>query len=74
MPKLCKALISGQHSNYGHTLIKYFVCCNFNVVSMAEMPTSGDLKSGDSLFTTPHPLPRNSMNPCPPPHPLKIWE
>ena len=38
------------------------------------MPTSGDLKSADSLFTTPHPLPRNSMNPCPHPHLLKIWE
>ena len=38
------------------------------------MPTSGDLKSADSLFTTPHPLPRNSMNLCLPPHLLKIWE
>ena len=40
------------------------------------MPTSGDLKSGDSLFFT---TPRNSMNPAPPPpfpspHPRQIWK
>ena len=38
------------------------------------MPILRDLPSADSLFTTPHPLPRNSMNPCPPPHTLQIWD
>ena len=36
------------------------------------MPTTGDLKSGDSLyFTTP---PGNSINHRPPPHPRQRWE
>ena len=44
-------------------------------VSNEEMPTSGDLKSVDSLFftTSPPPAPNlNSMNPAPPPHPRQI--
>ena len=35
----------------------------------SEMPTSGDLKSGDCLFFT---TPRNSNDPPPPPRPRKI--
>ena len=36
------------------------------------MPTSGDLKSGDSLFfTTP---PQKFNKPPPPPHPRQRWE
>ena len=37
-------------------------------MTMAEMPTSGDIKSGDSLFFTPPP-PRkfNELPPPPPP-------
>ena len=38
---------------------------NYFVVSSAEMPTSGDLKSGDCLFfTTPPPHPQK-MDPAP---------
>ena len=37
------------------------------------MPTSGDLKSGDSLFFT-TPPPGNSINHRPPPHPRQRWE
>ena len=40
---------------------------------IAEMPTSGDLKSGDSLFFTAHP-PGNSINHRSPPHPPQRWE
>ena len=35
----------------------------------AYLPTSGDLKSGDSLFCTTPPHPRMSTAPTPPPHP-----
>ena len=38
------------------------------------MPTSGDLKSGDSLFFTTPPPPGNSINHRPPPHPRQRWE
>ena len=37
-------------------------------MTMAEMPTSGDLKSGDSLFFTTCPPPRK-FNELPPPRP-----
>ena len=36
-------------------------------MTMAEMPTSGDLKSGDSLFFTPPPRKFNELPPPPPP-------
>ena len=36
------------------------------VLLIAEMPTSGDLKSADSLFTTPPPPPQKFNEPMPP--------
>ena len=47
-----------------------YVAKSTNSYTLPEIPTSGDLKSGDSISCT-NPLPKCPQNP-PPPHPTNL--
>ena len=70
---ICRDCISATatvfKTNHYILMLRFIICS----LLITEMPTSGDLKSGDSLFFT-TPPPRKFNKPPPAPHPWQRWE